>query len=425
MKIAIVGTGIAGNVAAYHLNRDHDITVFEANHYVGGHTNTSTIDDDAAGPLAIDTGFIVFNDRTYPNFVNLLDELGVESIASEMSFSVRADQPHLEYNGSHLNGLFAQRTNLLRPSFIRLIRDILRFNKRAPELLDRDASPTLGEFLRSGNYSPQFIDRYLIPMGAAIWSAEPHMMFGMPARFFVRFFVNHGLLSLKDRPTWRVIRGGSREYVNKLIAGHRHAIRLNTPVESITRRANRVLLKARGSKMESFDRVVLACHSNQALAMLADPTPAEREILGAIVYQQNEAVLHTDVSLMPRRPQAWASWNYHIPAAATGRATLTYHMNRLQRLDCRQQYFVTLNSERLIRPETILRKVLYDHPVFTDKAVRAQQRKHEIDGPKGTYFCGAYWRNGFHEDGVVSAMDAVARLNESESDAKQYLQRTA
>ncbi len=424
MKIAIVGTGIAGNVAAYLLRRHHDITVFEAGNYVGGHTHTVNVDGED-GTLAVDTGFIVFNDRTYPNFIRLLDELDVRSTDSEMSFSVRADSPHLEYNGSHLNGLFAQRRNVLRPSFIRLIRDILRFNRDAPAVLESTISVSLGEFLRTGEYSSQFTDHYLIPMGAAIWSAEPHMMFNMPAKFFVQFFANHGLLSLKDRPVWKAVHGGSREYVKKLTAAHRDVIRLNTPVQSLLRRPDKVVLKARGCEPEAFDQVFLACHSDQALALLADPTPAEEDILGAIKYQRNEAVLHTDKTLMPRTRRAWASWNYHIPDAGSERATLTYHMNRLQRLNCREQYFVTLNSGNLIEPQSVLREIAYDHPVFTDQALSAQQRKHEINGQRRTYYCGAYWRNGFHEDGVVSALDAVARLQERERDAKQYLQRAS
>ena len=425
MKVAVVGTGISGNVAAYHLNKKHDVTVYEAGAYVGGHTNTVDV-ETAAGPLPIDTGFIVFNDRTYPNFISLLDELGVASHDSEMSFSVRSNRPALEYNGSNLNGLFAQRRNLVRPSFHRMIRDILRFNREAPLLLsEQDTEITLGDYLRRENYSREFVRHYLVPMGAAIWSAEPEMMEQMPAHFFIRFFHNHGLLSLDDRPQWRVITGGSREYVKKLVAGHRERIRLNCPVESITRLPEGVIIHAYGMPAETYDAVFIACHSDQALLMLDDPSENERQVLGAIRYQYNHAVLHTDSSLMPRRPRAWASWNYHLPDDARDQVTLTYDMNRLQSLTCDDQYFVTLNSNRDIDAGSVIREVGYDHPVFTAEAVAAQQRKGEIDGANRTYYCGAYWRYGFHEDGVVSALSALRRFEEEQENAQQYLQRAS
>lgn len=425
MKVAIIGTGIAGNVAAYHLRKRHEITVYEANSYVGGHTNTIDVQTER-GPLPVDTGFIVFNDRTYPNFVRLLSEIGAESQQSEMSFSVRADKSSLEYNGSNLNGLFAQRRNLLRPAFIRMIRDILKFNREAPAFLDTgDHQLSLNEYLRLGQYGVEFVRDYLVPMGAAIWSAEPETMQRMPANFFIRFFQNHGLLSLNDRPTWRVIKGGSREYVSKLIGGHEDRIRLKCAVESISRLTKGVRIHTRGAEPEFFDAVFLACHSDQALRLLADATQAEREILSAIGYQSNEAILHTDKSLMPGRRHAWASWNYHLSDTQNERATLTYHMNRLQGLADKTQYFVTLNSSELIRPETVIRKISYDHPVFTAKAVQAQQRKAEIDGVNRTYFCGAYWRYGFHEDGVVSALSALESFQMRQDDAQQYLQRAS
>ena len=425
MRIAVVGTGIAGNVAAYHLNRHHDITVYEAGDYIGGHTNTVSV-STPNGELPVDTGFIVFNNRTYPNFIKLLDELGVPSQESEMSFSVRNDVARLEYNGSTLDGLFAQRRNVFRPSFIRMIREILRFNREAPDLLDsEDTSMTLGRFLQDGRYSRDFIDHYLVPMGAAIWSAEPEMMRAMPAHFFVRFFVNHGLLSLDDRPVWRVIRGGSREYVSKLVAGHKSRIMVNSPVESVTRLPDRVVVRAKGHAAQSYDAIFLACHSDQALEILADPSREESAVLGAIRYQENQAILHTDDSLMPRSRRAWASWNYHLGSTDTERVTLTYHMNRLQRLDEKTQYFVTLNSEGEIDLSKTIREISYAHPVFTSEAVAAQARKHEIDGVNRTYFCGAYWRYGFHEDGVVSALSALERFETEVSDAEQHLRRAS
>ena len=425
MKIAIVGTGIAGNVVAHRLAHEHDITVFEANNYIGGHSNTITVPTDD-GEVNLDTGFLVFNDRTYPNFTKLLDELGVESRESTMSFSVQCPRSGLEYNGSTLNSLFARRSNLLRPSFYRMIRDILRFNTESPSLLQTsNLELSLAEYLQRGGYSQEFIRQYLIPMGAAIWSAEPEVMEEMPATFFVRFFSNHGLLSIKDRPVWRVIRGGSRAYVERLVAGHRDRVRLNTPVTSITRRPDKVIVHTRDMAPESFDCVFLACHSDQALRMLNDPLASEREILGAIPYQPNEALLHTDASLMPRRKLAWAAWNYRIPETENPRVAVTYHLNRLQGLDCSTQYFVTLNSGEHIRQDAVLRKIVYEHPVFTAGSVAAQHRHREINGLNRTYYCGAYWRNGFHEDGVASAISALEHFYDRDGNAQQYLQRAS
>jgi len=412
MKIAIVGTGIAGNVAAYHLGREHEISVFEADSRIGGHTNT--IDVTLAGQnYAVDTGFIVFNDWTYPNFIELLDTLGVASQASDMSFSMRNEKNGLEYKGSTLNTLFAQRRNLLRPSFYRMIRDVLRFEREAPKVLEQGASPvSLGEFLKTGNYSSEFIEHYIIPMGAAIWSAQPAGMLEMPAMFFVRFFINHGLLSVSDRPTWRVIEGGSNRYVEKLVEAHRDRIHLNAPVQSIRRHATHVELKVKDTEPQKFDHVFLACHSDQALRMLKDPSTTEREVLGAIKYQSNEAVLHTDTSLMPRTRLAWAAWNYHILAEQRDRVALTYNMNILQGLDAPEQFCVTLNNSDRINPDRVIETIEYSHPVFTQQATSAQSRHQEINGSNRTFYCGAYWRYGFHEDGVLSALVALEHFRE-------------
>ena len=415
MKIAIVGTGIAGNFAAWRLAREHDITVYEARDRIGGHTNTVEV-DEGERHLAIDTGFIVYNDATYPNFLALLDELGVASQPSDMSFSVTGGRRGLEYNGSSLNKLFAQRRNLFRPSFYRMLADILRFNREAPKLLERpEPTLTLGEYLERNGYSDHFAEHYILPMGSAIWSATAARMRAMPAMFFVRFFQNHGLLSVDDHPQWRVVRGGSARYVEKLVAGHRDRIRLGAPVREIRRGPDGVEIRADHCEPERYDRVFLACHSDEALAMLADPTPVEREVLGAIPYQHNEAVLHTDTSLMPRRRRAWAAWNYNIQSDAErldGKVTLTYNMNILQSLDARQEYCVTLNNTAAIDPDRIIRVFGYEHPVFTGRAVAAQARHREINGAAGIYYCGAYWRYGFHEDGVVSAIDALRHLEE-------------
>jgi len=422
MKIAIVGTGIAGNVAAYRLRREHEITVFEAAPYVGGHTNTVDV-REGQQDLAIDTGFIVFNDRTYPHFIALLDEIGQASQPSVMSFSVSCADSDLEYNGAGLNALFAQRRNILRPPFFRMIRDILRFNREAvPSLAFEAESCTVGEYLLRHGYSTEFRNDYLVPMAAAIWSAEPVSIHDMPLHFLVRFFDNHGLLQLRDRPEWRVIRGGSREYVARLVAGHRDRIRLNTPVRSIRRRDDGVEIATDGFAPERFDAVFLACHSDQALALLERPTRAEREVLGAIRYQDNDAVLHTDATVLPRRRRAWAAWNYHVPTDPRRHVAVTYNMNLLQGLQCREQYCVTLNDDRRIDPARIIRRIRYQHPVYSREAVAAQARHSDLNRDR-TFFCGAYWRNGFHEDGVVSALDAIGHFEERLSHAQLYLRR--
>jgi predicted NAD/FAD-binding protein len=425
MKIAVIGTGIAGNVAARELCREHDVTVFEAGDHVGGHTHTHTIDDNGRS-LAIDTGFIVFNDWTYPNFIALLDELGVSSQPSEMSFGVKCERTGLEYKGHTLNTLFAQRRNLLRPSFHRMLRDIVRFNREARSLLETgDDSLTLGDYLQGNHYSIAFIDYYIIPMGAAIWSAEPRRMLSFPATCFARFFANHGLLNIRNRPQWRVIRGGSRNYVDKLTAPFRQQIRLNTPVTGITRRATHVEVSSARYGMERFDHVFIACHSDQALAMLRDASPLEREVLGAIPYQHNDVVLHTDTSLLPRRRLAWSAWNYHRLAGDNAAVAVTYNMNLLQGLSTQQTYLVTLNNSAAINPDKIIKRLSYDHPVFTQDGIAAQQRQGEINGVRRSYFCGAYWRYGFHEDGVVSALNALAHFREKDDEQQLPLSRAS
>jgi predicted NAD/FAD-binding protein len=411
-KIAIVGAGIAGNVAAYHLARNHDISVFEADNRVGGHTHTHLVEREGRA-FEIDTGFIVFNRRTYPNFIGLLKELGVAWQDSDMSFSVQDEKTGLEYKGSTLNTLFAQRSNLLRPSFYRMIRDILRFNREARSVLDgADDELSFTDYLARQRYSREFIEHFIVPMGAAIWSATASDMRQMPARFFIRFFDNHGMLSVNERPTWRVMEGGSHRYVEKLVAGHRDRVHLNSPVQWIRRQDDHVVLKPAGAEALIFDRVFLACHSDQALNLLADPSAAEREVLGAIRYQDNETVLHTDQSLLPSRRLAWAAWNYHILERAQERVALTYNMNILQGIDAQTQFCVTLNNTDAIDERQVIQTMQYSHPVFTPAAVAAQARQRELNGVRRTYYCGAYWRNGFHEDGVVSALRALEHLEE-------------
>jgi predicted NAD/FAD-binding protein len=423
MKIAIVGAGIAGNVAARELHRDHDVTVFEAGRHVGGHSHTHAI--EAHGRTwHVDTGFIVFNDRTYPQFVALLDELGVPAQESSMSFSVRDEAANLEYNGTSLNALFAQRRNLLRPSFLGMVRDILRFNREAPRLLEEPGGELpLGELLARGGYGRAFVDHYVVPMGAAIWSTDPVSMMQFPARFFVRFLHNHGMLTVDRRPVWRTVRGGSARYVEKLVAPFRDRIRLGTPVEQVRRIAGGVVVKPAGQEAQRYDAVFLACHSDQALALLADPSAAEREVLSAIPYQQNEAVLHTDTRVLPRRRLAWAAWNYHVRPDG-GPIALTYNMNILQRLEAPEPFLVTLNHSDAIDPERVLRRMTYHHPLYTPASVVAQARHREIDGAHSTYYCGAWLRNGFHEDGVASALAAVHHFRDDQH-AQRALHRSA
>ncbi len=424
MKIAVIGTGISGNVAAYHLNKSHDITVFEANDYVGGHTHTHDV-IWAGKHYAVDTGFIVFNKKAYPNFIALMDELKVVRKPTTMSFSVRSERNELEYNGHSLNTLFAQRSNLFNLSFHRMIRDILRFNREGLlSLKQGEAEIGLGEFLRRGKYSQEFIDYYIIPMGAAIWSTDPKQMHEFPARFFIRFFHHHGLLSVTDRPQWYVVKAGSREYVKPLVRSFSHRIRLKSPVESVRRFPNHVEIKACKRPVERFDAVFIATHTDQALTMLDDPSELEREVLGAIRYQENEAVLHTDHSVLPRRRRAWAAWNYHILAARQGRIAVTYNMNILQGLEAPVQFCVTLNNAKAVRKRTLIDRMTYEHPFYTPESVAAQQRQHEINGVKRTYYCGAYWRNGFHEDGVVSALNALNHFNAAH-DEQLYLRRAS
>jgi predicted NAD/FAD-binding protein len=410
VKIAIVGTGIAGNVVAQRLHRSHDITVYESAGHIGGHTHTHRIELDGE-VQHVDTGFIVFNRRTYPHFDGLLTQLGVASHESSMSLSVRDEGSGLEYNGSSLNGLFAQRANLLRPGFLRMLAEIARFNREAPRLLEGGgAEIALGDYLAEHAYSARFRDHYLLPMAGAIWSTDPARMLGFPARFLVRFMHNHGMLTVNDRPTWRVVSGGSARYVERLVAPWRHRIRLGCAVTQVRRTGDGIWLSARGAAPTRYDHVFFSCHADQALRLLADPSHAEREILGALPFQTNEAVLHTDTSLLPRRRRAWAAWNCHVLPDAGRRVALTYDMNLLQGLNSRHTFCVTLNRSEAIDPARVLKRIAYRHPLFTPQGVAAQRRHAEISGVRRTHYCGAYWRYGFHEDGVVSALQALQRF---------------
>jgi predicted NAD/FAD-binding protein len=405
-RIAVVGAGIAGLVAAERLARAHDVTVFEQEGRLGGHTHTVDVPTKDGGSVAVDTGFIVCNDRTYPGFLALMSRLGVPLRESTMSFSLRCERTGLEYNGADLDRLFVQRRNLLRPSHWLMIRDILRFHRDALALIGSDKP--LGDVLAEGRYGRAFRERYLVPMMAAIWSAEPKKLMAMPARFFVSFFKNHGMLTVADRPQWRTVVGGSRSYLAPLVASFRDRVRLGAPVDRLQRDGDGVLLTVRGAGPERFDAAVVAAHSDQALAMLADADDAERATLGAIPYQENDVVLHTDTSLLPRRKKAWAAWNYHLPARPHERATVTYCMNLLQGLPGDVVYNVTLNRSDAIDPTKVLRRFVYDHPVFDVAGVRAQERVADLNGRRRVWWCGAWCGFGFHEDGVQAGLRVAA-----------------
>ncbi|QDU38085.1 protoporphyrinogen oxidase [Maioricimonas rarisocia] len=403
MRIAMIGSGISGLTAAYLLHRHHEIDVFEANGYIGGHTNTVDVTLDGRD-FAIDTGFIVHNDWTYPNFIRLLDELDVATQATSMGFSVRCDRTGVEYCGSSLNGLLAQRSNALRPGFYRMLRDILRFNREATAILEGAGSDaTVSEYLEAHGYSDDFARLYLLPMGAAIWSCPLGTFGRFPIRFIVEFYHNHGLLSVRNRPTWRVIEGGSRSYVEQMTAGFRDRIHLNTPVDRVMRSEHGVRVCTASGEQE-FDEVIFGCHSDQALRILGDATSTERSVLSAFPYNANSALLHTDASVLPRKRRAWAAWNYHISDAGSGHATVTYNMNILQRIESPHTFCVTLNEDDAIDEARVLGRFRYSHPVFTTERAAAQSRHGDVIRANRTSFCGAYWGNGFHEDGVNSAL---------------------
>ncbi|MDE2423025.1 MAG: FAD-dependent oxidoreductase [Betaproteobacteria bacterium] len=412
MKIAVVGSGIAGLMACHLLNKEHEITLFEKEDYVGGHVHTHQLSwgEKPQQQCCVDTGFIVHNDRNYPHFVALLEELGVQTQNSVMSFSVMSPEHRLEYAGTNLNTVFSQRKNLFNAKFWRMLQDILRFNRHALSWLEQTQHElTLGEYLERFQFNEWFKRFYILPMGSAIWSTSIQDMYAFPARFFIRFFANHGLLTVNDQPQWKVIEGGSFAYVKKMIKPFESQIRLKTPVEQITREGDSIQIHTKDYS-ETFDKVVLACHSQQALSMLKDPSDWEERVLSKIPYQPNEAVLHFDETLLPKNKRAWASWNYLLDPDREQHAVLTYHMNRLQNLDIDRELCVTLNATHLIEPSKIIKTLHYEHPLFTVEGEWAKSQHHIINGHKNTYYCGAWWANGFHEDGVVSAKNAVKAL---------------
>ena len=402
MRIAIIGTGISGMTAAHLLHPLHEITVYEANDYIGGHTHTVSAVVNGQ-ELAVDTGFIVFNEWTYPNFIALMDELKVDSVPTSMGFSVKCERTGLEYCGSGLNGLFTQRGNLFRPKFYRLISDILRFNRDAPKYRDGRIDETVGEFLQTHRYSETFAEQYLLPMGAAIWSCPMETFESFPIRFIIEFYINHGLLLLTGRPTWRTIVGGSREYAKKITEPFDHLIRLNSPVIGVSRDPDHVNVTTR-SGTEQFDEVIFACHSDQALKILKDADNVEADVLSQFPYSQNSAILHTDESVLPSHRRAWASWNYHIKKERNDRPSVTYNMNILQHLKTDATVCVSLNEDDHIDEAKILGTYNYSHPVFTVQRDAAQQRHQDLIRHRRTSYCGAYWGNGFHEDGVNSGL---------------------
>lgn len=418
MQIAVIGSGISGLACAHYLSAQHTVSVFEANKRLGGHTATMDV-QLGTRRFAIDTGFIVFNDWTYPNFIALMDELGISSKPTAMGFSLRDEDTGLEYAGTNLDALFAQRKNLMSPRFLRMVRDILRFNRESVvdlESGDLGEDETLGQYLSRNRYSEGFKRDYLIAMGSAIWSSDCASMLDFPAQFFVRFFKNHGLLSVKDRPQWRVIEGGSREYIAPLCRRFEDRIFTDRPVQRVCRSSRGVSLVFADGTERQFDQVVFATHSDQALQLLEKPTLQEQEILGAMPYQSNEVVLHTDTRLLPKREKTWSSWNYRL-GVNDERAVLTYNMNILQGIEAPETFCVTLNDTESINPHKILGKFSYDHPVFSVDGMAAQARWDEINGAINTWYCGAYWHNGFHEDGVVSALRVANAVGASLSAA--------
>ncbi len=409
MRIAIVGAGISGLVAAHMLAREHDIVVYEAASYAGGHTNTVRV-DTAEATHSLDTGFVVMNDRNYPNFTRLLDRLGVARQPTHMSFSVKAEEGDFEYSGTP-RGLYCQSSNIVSPRFQRMVYDLLRFNRELRRLLHHDEKDagreSLGDFLARRRFSRVFVERLIVPQVSAVWSADPQGIHSFPVRFLAEFFSNHGMLGFRDRPRWSTVVGGSARYVEALTASFGERIRLSTPVRSITRAPGHVELLASGCEPERFDHVVIATHSDQALAMLSDPSSREAELLGAIAYQRNEAVLHTDSKLLPRRRGARAAWNFHLLREPKRASTVTYYLNHLQQLQAPEDFCVTLNRTEAIDGDKIIRRFDYSHPVYTPEAVRAQRAHASVGGlQRRTHYAGAYWGWGFHEDGVVSALRA-------------------
>lgn len=411
MKIAIIGSGISGMTAAYLLHDHHEITLFEAAPYIGGHTRTETVHLGNKS-YHIDTGFIVYNEKTYPHFTRLLKKLNVPTKATEMSFGVKDKNTGIEYRATNLSTLFANRKNIFKPEIYKIIYDILRFNNISQTFLENPTYElTLGEFLVQNNFSNSFKELFILPMGGAIWSTSPETMLDFPALFFIRFFHNHGFLNRKGQPIWRVIEGGSKNYIPYLTKGFKDSIKLSTPVLKVRRESENVRLETQTGGSQFFDHVIFATHSDQALKILENPHAEEKQILQSLPYQPNEAILHTDINVLPENPKARASWNVYLYNGEKSQVTVSYWMNRLQGLDVPHPFIVSLNCKNLIDPEKIIKTISFDHPLFTCEGMKAQENHPLMINRDRISFCGAYWRNGFHEDGVVSALSVAQKIN--------------
>ena len=405
MRIAIIGGGISGMTAAYYLSREHDITLFEASDYVGGHANTAIVDDGNRS-IPVDTGFIVFNEQNYPRLCKLFDELEVDSIDTDMSFSVHCESTGLEYNGTSLNKIFSQRRNIFNLSFLTMLKDINRFHKQAIQALNQglDDKITVEEFAHKHAYSKAFVEHYLVPLGASLWSSPADRFRQFPMLFVIEFLNNHCMLQVNDRPQWKTVKGGSREYIKKLTKSYVNQIMLNQPVKHFKRCGNTVEVILKDNSHHEFDEVVVCCHSDQALRMLTDGDEVEQEILQCFQYQKNEAVLHTDTNILPNSNNAWASWNYRIPSKQIDHVSVTYNMNMLQSIESDQTYCVSLNQTQNIDKNKILKRIIYHHPQFSPGRSAAQSEHSKLIRHKGISYCGAYWGYGFHEDGASSAI---------------------
>lgn len=407
-NIAIIGSGISGLTSAYLLSKYHNVHLYEKNDYIGGHTHTHELIENS-NKLNVDSGFIVYNENTYPNFIKLLDTLKVERQHTEMGFSVKSDVSDFEYAGNSLKSFFAQKSNILKPKFWKMTFDIIRFNKIASNDYKKKVNLSLKEYLDKHSFSKSFTKNYILPMGAAIWSTSPKLMLDMPAYFFIRFFKNHGLLKIADRPQWWVVKNGSNQYVKEIIKPFINHIYLNSKIDTISRKDGKVYIGIK-DKIKQYDSVVISTHSNQALNLLSDPTNDEKNILGNIKYQKNTALIHTDISILPKRKLAWSSWNYLINQDSEQLVTLTYNMNILQNLKSDKTYCVTINNTKKLNPDKIIKEIIYHHPLFTESSVKAQKQKAIICGSNNTYYTGAYWGYGFHEDGVNSALDVCNKF---------------
>lgn len=414
MKIAIIGSGISGLTAARALYAEHEITLYEARARLGGHTHTVAV-QRPENTYQVDTGFIIYNTQTYPNFCRMMNDIGVVGQPTIMGFSVKCEQTGLEYNSESIRQLFAQKRNLVNPRFWRMIQDLLRFQRTAADHLeDGKGEIPFGDYLKAEGFSDIFIEKFIVPMGSALWSSSYAQMFRFPAKFFIRFFKNHGLLTIRDHPQWLVVPGGSSRYVERLIEPFAERIRYHSPVKAVEDEGHQVRVFTADDEA-TYDAVVMACHADQALQLLQNPSRQASTLLGAFPYQRNDVVLHTWDPILPRKRSAWASWNYHIPAQMPDLACLTYNMNILQSIQAPVTFCVTLNYPNPIPESHVIQRLVYHHPVFTPEGVAAQQEHDTLNRAGNIVYCGAYWRYGFHEDGAWSALQAIEHLKQRQS----------